>query len=183
MTGITEASYANLPRVRLGQDAGSTAMNLYSFSPRSISPMNGEISPPKLEPPPAQPMMISGLTPYLSSAVFASTPITLLMEKDLVQDAAQHITIARCLHSSFNRFRNSASQASRRTRNSAFIFLPTSVVIEGDGVTLAPYVRITSRRKGFCSYEHFTMNTLQSSPRYAHAMRLLCLTVRHQFLW
>ena len=26
-----------------------------------------------------------------------------------------------------------------------------AVVVEGDGVTLAPYVRITSRRKGFCS--------------------------------
>ena len=26
-----------------------------------------------------------------------------------------------------------------------------SVVVEGEGVTFAPYVRITSRRKGFCS--------------------------------
>ena len=31
------------------------------------------------------------------------------------------------------------------------IFRPMAVVSEGEGVTEAPYTRITSRRKGFCS--------------------------------
>ena len=31
------------------------------------------------------------------------------------------------------------------------IFRPTAVVSEGEGVTEAPYTRMTSRRKGFCS--------------------------------
>ena len=52
----------------------------------------------------------------------------------------------------------------------ALIARPTFVFIEGDGVTSAPYVRITSRRNGFCSYEHFTMYTWQSSPKNAHAI-------------
>ena len=43
--------------------------------------------------------------------------------------------------------------------NSAFIFLPISVFIDGDGVTCAPYVLITSRLNGFCSYETFTIYT------------------------
>lgn len=33
----------------------------------------------------------------------------------------------------------------------ALIARPTAVSIEGDGVTAALYVRITSRRNGFCS--------------------------------
>lgn len=36
----------------------------------------GEIRPPRLEPPPAQPITISALIPYLSSAVLVSRPIT-----------------------------------------------------------------------------------------------------------
>ena len=42
-----------------------------------FSPMNGEIRPPRLLPPPAQPMMTSGTMPYLSSAAFVSRPMTL----------------------------------------------------------------------------------------------------------
>jgi len=37
--------------------------------------MKGEISPPRFEPPPAQPIMISGLILYLSSAALVSRPI------------------------------------------------------------------------------------------------------------
>ena len=42
--------------------------------------------------------------------------------------------------------------------------------MDGDGVTEAPYVRITSRLKGFCSYDTLTMYTLQSSSKYEHAI-------------
>ena len=48
--------------------------------------------------------------------------------------------------------------------NSARIFRPAEVVTEGEGVTDAPYVRMTSMRYGFCSYEVLTMNTWRSRP-------------------
>ena len=63
-------------QIRLGQEAGSTAIISYSASPLKISPANGEIKPPRLEPPPAQPIIISALIPYLSNAAFVSRPIT-----------------------------------------------------------------------------------------------------------
>ena len=39
------------------------------------------------------------------------------------------------------------------------------VSIEGEGVTEAPYVRMTSLLNGFCSYDTLTIYTLQSSPK------------------
>ena len=48
--------------------------------------------------------------------------------------------------------------------NFSRIFLPATVVTDGDATTFAPYVRITSLRYGFCSYETFTMNTSSFSP-------------------
>ena len=58
-----------------GHDAGSTAMMRGSFLPRSLSLINGAISPPKLEPPPAQPMMISGYSSNISIAFSHSSPM------------------------------------------------------------------------------------------------------------
>ncbi len=39
--------------------------------------MKGAMRPPRLEPPPAQPMITSGFTPILSKAALASRPMTL----------------------------------------------------------------------------------------------------------
>ena len=77
---LSQKSYAYLPRVSDGQFAGSTPINSMSFFPAILSPMKGAISPPKLEPPPTQPMIVSGSTPYLSSAAFASNPMTGLVQ-------------------------------------------------------------------------------------------------------
>ena len=52
---------SNRPRVSEGQLAGSTATKRVSgFSPRSLSHMNGAMRPPRLDPPPAQPITTSG---------------------------------------------------------------------------------------------------------------------------
>ena len=72
---VSQKSYANVPLVKLGHDAGSIAMILTSLSPLSFSPINGDIRPPRFEPPPAQPIIISGLILYLSSAALVSRPI------------------------------------------------------------------------------------------------------------
>ena len=49
---------------------------LFDDSFIQFSAIKGEIKPPRLEPPPAQPIIISAFSPYLSSAVFVSRPIT-----------------------------------------------------------------------------------------------------------
>jgi len=67
---VSQKSYSNRPRVSDGQEAGSTAMKrVPSRFPESVSRMNGAISPPRLLPPPAQPMIMSGYSPNSSSAV------------------------------------------------------------------------------------------------------------------
>ena len=58
-----------MPRVKLGQEAGSTAMKRVSgLLPFSFSRMNGAIRPPRFDPPPAQPMTMSGYSPSSSNA-------------------------------------------------------------------------------------------------------------------
>ena len=52
------------------------AIILTSLSPLSFSPIKGDIRPPRFEPPPAHPIIISGLILYLSSAALVSRPIT-----------------------------------------------------------------------------------------------------------
>ena len=47
-----------------------------TLSPNLGVPIKGAIKPPRLEPPPAQPIMTSAFTPYLSSAALVSIPIT-----------------------------------------------------------------------------------------------------------
>ncbi len=46
--------------VKLGHAAGSTAMTRIEASSRSARPMNGNVRPEKFEPPPVQPMRMSG---------------------------------------------------------------------------------------------------------------------------
>ena len=51
------------------------AIILTSLSPLSFSPIKGDIRPPRFEPPPAHPIIISGLILYLSSAALVSRPM------------------------------------------------------------------------------------------------------------
>ena len=55
--------------------------------------MKGEIRPPRLDPPPAQPMMMSGWMPYLSMASLGLQADDALVEEHLVEHAAQHIAV------------------------------------------------------------------------------------------
>src|SRR5204863_385799 len=57
---LPEKSSEYLPRVRLGHAAGSIAITLTFFPPRSCAPMNGNAIPAKFDPPPVQPTMMSG---------------------------------------------------------------------------------------------------------------------------
>ena len=57
---MSPKSNAYRPFVRLGQAAGSTAITRIVASSRSARPMNGNASPEKFEPPPVQPMRMSG---------------------------------------------------------------------------------------------------------------------------
>ena len=64
------------PLVRVGQAAGSTAMIRVPRPLRRFSRMNGNAMPPKFEPPPAQPMTMSGYSPAMSICLSASSPMT-----------------------------------------------------------------------------------------------------------
>ena len=57
---VSPKSYAYLPRVRLGQAAGSIATMRTFLPPRSCAPRNGKAMPAKFEPPPVQPTITSG---------------------------------------------------------------------------------------------------------------------------
>ena len=48
--------------------------------------------------------------------------------------------------------------------NSASSLRPVSVVSDGDGMTVAPYVRMTSLRYGFCSLDVLTIYTVRFRP-------------------
>ncbi len=69
-------SYAYLPLVMLGQDAGSTAITRVFLPCLRFCCTNGKAKPPKLEPPPAQPITKSGYSPAISICSSASCPIT-----------------------------------------------------------------------------------------------------------
>ena len=60
----------------LGAASGSTAMIRYLRPPRNVMPDHGKVRPAKLEPPPAQPMMMSGSSPAISICLIASRPMT-----------------------------------------------------------------------------------------------------------
>ena len=47
-----------------------------AFFSRSFLPRKGKLSPPKFEPPPAQPITTSGQKPAISICSIASMPIT-----------------------------------------------------------------------------------------------------------
>ncbi len=53
-------SYTNWPLVSVGQAVGSTPIRRTFVLPARFSRMKGKAMPPKLEPPPTQPMTTSG---------------------------------------------------------------------------------------------------------------------------
>ena len=65
-----------MPRVSVGQAAGSTATTRTSVPSRSFLPRNGKAMPAKFEPPPAQAITTSGQQPAISICSIASIPIT-----------------------------------------------------------------------------------------------------------
>ena len=72
---VSPKSYANLPFVRLGQLAGSTATILVLLSPLKFLPINGKEIPAKFDPPPVHPTTMSGSSPAISNCFIASWPI------------------------------------------------------------------------------------------------------------
>ncbi len=64
-----------MPRVNDGQAAGSTARSTGFIRPASFSRRNGNARPPKLDPPPVQPTITSGVSPASASCLIASSPM------------------------------------------------------------------------------------------------------------
>ena len=64
-----------MPWVSDGHAAGSTARTVGLIRPAHFSRRNGNISPPKFEPPPVQPTRRSGVSPTLASWSSASSPM------------------------------------------------------------------------------------------------------------
>jgi hypothetical protein len=73
---VSPKSYAYTPRVSVGQAAGSVAMNRVLAPLRITRRRNGNVSPPKFEPPPMQAITTSGSSPAIPICASASCPIT-----------------------------------------------------------------------------------------------------------
>src|SRR5215469_3212883 len=73
---VSPKSYAYTPRVNDGQAAGSTARSTGFIVPASFSRRNGKTRPEKLDPPPVQPTITSGVSPAWASCLIASSPMT-----------------------------------------------------------------------------------------------------------
>ena len=73
---VSPKSYAYTPRVSVGHAAGSAAMNRVLAWPRITRRRNGNVSPPKFEPPPTQAITVSGSSPAIAICASASCPIT-----------------------------------------------------------------------------------------------------------
>ena len=81
---VSPKSYENGPRVSEGQELGSMGIILI-FAPLILSVTNGNESPAKLEPPPAQPMTISTFfSPASFELFFGFEADDCLMEHNVV---------------------------------------------------------------------------------------------------
>lgn len=144
------------PLVSFGQLAGSAAMNLVFFPSRMLWRMNGKLMPPKLEPPPKQPITMSGYSPAFSICFSASNPIT-------VWCSATWFSTEPSTYLQFGVVMASSTASDMAVPNEPWLLgsfvstsFPARVDIDGDAVTCAPYVCIMERRYGFCSYEILT---------------------------
>ena len=113
--------------------------------------MYGAISPPKLEPPPAQPITISGYSSNLSIAAFASSPIIDWWSNTWFKTEPKTYLYPFVLTAT-----STASDIAvpKEPGSSGFcsnIFLPALVVLLGEGVTSAPNTFIIFFLSGFCS--------------------------------
>ena len=154
---MSPKSYANSPRVRLGQAAGSTAITRTSEPPRSFWPMNGNTRPEKFEPPPVQPISTSGYASARSIWAIASSPITVWCRRTwLSTEPSAYFVSSRCAACS------TASEIAIprlpvESGCSARIARPDAVSSDGLGTQRAPNASISARRYGFWSYETRTM--------------------------
>ena len=131
--------------------AGSAAMTRYDASPRSMRPMNGNVMPAKLDPPPAQPMITSGSSPAMAICSIASCPITVWCRSTKSNtDPSEYFVCGWVIASSTASLIAIPSEPGE-SGVVASRLRPYSVSWLGLGTTEAPYVSIRIRRYGFWS--------------------------------
>src|SRR5690554_3826431 len=135
---VSPKSYAKRPLVIEGQEAGSMPIILTSDLPFSFSSTKGAIRPPKLDPPPMQPITISGFISYLSQASFVSRPIT-----DWWSRTWSRTLPSTYLQLSDSRATSIASEIAQPKEPpvpgfSSRILRPTFVVSDGEGIIFPP---------------------------------------------
>lgn len=100
--------------------------------------MKGAIRPPKLEPPPAQPNNDVRPEVIFFTGDPCLFPDNRLVQKNMVQYAAQHVAAIIGFEGYFHGFGDGTAQGAAVPGFSARILFPTSVVSEGEGMTFAP---------------------------------------------
>ena len=95
--------------------------------------MKGEIRPPRLLPPPAQPMMMSGTMLYLSRGRLGLQADDGLVQQHLVQHAAQDVAVAGLAGGGLHRLGDGAAREPVVPGCSFKMARPTAVVSEGEG--------------------------------------------------
>ena len=151
MPASSPKSYSNFPLVSLGHEHGSAAMKRVFLPSWMLCRMNGREMPQKFEPPPKQPITMSGYSPVRAICFSASRPMTVWCRQTwLSTDPRAYLQFGVLTASSM-----ASEMAQPREPWSlglrVMMSLPARVDIEGDGVTVAPNACMMLRRKGFCS--------------------------------
>ena len=131
---------------------GSTARKVGLARPASFSRRNGSTSPAKLEPPPVQPTIRSGIdSPNAANCLIASSPITVWCSSTWLSTLPSAYLVSAlppaASTASLIAMPRLPGESGSAARNSA----PALVARDGLGCTVAPQVSIIVRRYGFWS--------------------------------
>ena len=148
---VSPKSYAYVPRVSEGHEAGSTARISGFIFPFNFSLINGKESPAKFEPPPVQPTNRSGVSPTLAICFSASSPIIVWCIRTWFKTEPSAYAIFGSATAA-----STASEIAIPKEPDLFLgsranLRPAAVNCDGERCTTAPKTSIINRRYGFRS--------------------------------
>jgi len=132
--------------VNEGQAAGSTARSTGFIRPASFSRRNGKASPEKLDPPPVQPMIRSGVSPASASCLSASSPITVWCSSTWLSTLPSAYRVAGSPPATSTASLMAMPRLPGEPGSASSTARPEEVTSDGLGWTVAPYTSISSLR-------------------------------------
>ena len=137
--------------------------------PFHFSRRNGNIRPPKLEPPPVQPTSRSGVSPILASWSNASSPMIVWCSSTWFSTLPSAYFVSGSAAATSTASLIAMPSEPGESGCAARIARPAAVRSDGLGWMVPPNVSIIIRRYGFWSYDARTCQTSHSSPNWAQA--------------